>query len=152
MHLWTLYISHLLLDCQISYMDYFNQTLAKVSIFVLSVNPDGHQNVRQVSNLVIFYPNSPEFHIWTTFVKQLFLFEYGFCPTNSNQDCRQTDRYPLFHSRALCGALCRNLTVLVKNKIATNESKSYTNSNNVSRTVQNSQNISETISKQPQSG
>ena len=113
----TIYIIHLLLDCyQISYMDYFTQTLAIVPIWALSDNQNGHQNVCQVSNLVICPPISFDFHIWTTFIKLLFMYEYRFCPMNSNQDCRQTARYPLFHSRALCGALCRSPTVLVKNK------------------------------------
>ena len=59
LHLWTLYLSHLLLDrCQISYIDYFNQTLAQVSIWALSNNQDDHQNGRQVSNLVIWHPIS----------------------------------------------------------------------------------------------
>ena len=82
-------------------MDYFNQNLAKIPIWALSDNQDGHQNVRQVSNLVICHPISYEFHIWTTFIKLLFMSEYGFCPMNSNQDCRQTAGYPLFQNRAL---------------------------------------------------
>ena len=103
-YLWTLYLSHLLLDfCQIAYMDYFNQTLAQVPIWALSDNQDGHQNGRQVSNLVICHPISSKFHIWTTSIKLLFMFEYGFCPMNSNQDCHQTARYPLFTATHYAG-------------------------------------------------
>ena len=98
----ALYLSHLLADCiQISYMDYFYQTLAKFRIRALSDNQDDRQNGRHLSvspcghsNLVIYHLVSSKFHIWTTFIKLLFMSEYGFCPMNYNQDCRQNG-YPL---------------------------------------------------------
>ena len=55
----------------------------------LSVCMCGH------SNLVIYQSISSKFHIWTTFTKLLFMSEYGFWPTNDNQDGGQ-NRYPLF--------------------------------------------------------
>ena len=82
--LWTIYLNHLLLDyLQISYMDYFYQTLG------LSDNQDGRQlsvNTFGHSNLVIYQPISAKFHIWTTFIKLLF---------RSEQDFLQNG-YPLF--------------------------------------------------------
>ena len=77
-------------------MDFFNQNLAKVPILALSVYQDGYQNVRQVSYLVICHLISSEFHIWTTFIKLLFMSEYGFCPMNINQSCRQRQVIPFF--------------------------------------------------------
>ena len=82
--------SHLLPGClQISYMDYFYQTLAQVRIYALSNNQDGCQNGCHLSvctcghsNLVIYHLISFKFHIWTTFIKLLFMSEYGFCPMN----------------------------------------------------------------------
>ena len=78
----SIYLNHLLPDyLKISYMDYFYQTLG------LSDNSDGCQNGRHLSvyicghsNLVIYHPISSKFHIWTTFIKLLFMSEYGFCP------------------------------------------------------------------------
>ena len=63
------YLSHLLPDCfQISYMDYFYQTLTLVRIWALSDNQDGHQNgchlsvcTRGHSNLVIYHRISSNF-------------------------------------------------------------------------------------------
>ena len=49
----------------------------------LSVHRSGH------SNLVIFNQISSKFHIWIASIKLSFKFEYGFCPTNNNQDGRQ---------------------------------------------------------------
>ena len=70
-------------------MDYFYQTLAQVLIWALSDNQDGCQNGRHLSvctcghsNLVIYHPISSKFYIWTTFIKLLFMSEYGFCPMN----------------------------------------------------------------------
>ena len=79
---WTIYLNHLLPDyLQILYMDYFYQILG------LSDNQDGHQNGRHLSvytcghsNLVIYHPISSKFYIWATFIKLLFMSEYGFCP------------------------------------------------------------------------
>ena len=86
-------------------MDYFYQTLAQVLIVALSDNQDGNQNGHHLSvytcglsNLVIYHPISTKFHIWTTFIKLLFMSEYGFCPMNDYQDFRQ-NRYPLFAAR-----------------------------------------------------
>ena len=68
-------------------MDYFYQTLD------LSDNQDGCQNGRHLSvytcghsNLVIYHLISSKFHIWTTFIKLLFMSEYGFCQMNDNHD------------------------------------------------------------------
>ena len=118
--LWTIYRNYLLPDClQISYIDYFYRTLAQVLIWALSDNQDGCQNGRHLSvyscghsNLVIYHPISSKFHLWTTFIKLLFMSEYGFCPMNDYQDFCQNG-YPLFRRRALGGALCRSPTVLV---------------------------------------
>ena len=82
--------NHLLAYClQIAYMDCLYQTHAQVLIWALSDNQDGRQNDRQLSvctcghsNLVIYHPFSSKFHIWTTFIKLLFMSEYGFCPMN----------------------------------------------------------------------
>ena len=95
--LWTICHNHLLPDyLQISYIDYFYQTLA------FSNNQDGRQNGRHLSvytcghsNLVIYHPSSSKFHTWTTFIKQLFMSEYGFCPMNDYQYFRHNG-YPLF--------------------------------------------------------
>ena len=53
LHLWTLYLSHLLPDhVQISFMDYFYQTFAQVGILVMSDNQDGrHSTVCMCSTL-----------------------------------------------------------------------------------------------------
>ena len=72
----------------------------------LSVCMCGH------SNLVIYHPIYSIFYIWTTFIKILFISEYGLCQMNDNQACHQTD-IP-FHCRILCWALCWSRpTVLV---------------------------------------
>ena len=118
--LWTIFLNHLLPDClQISYIDYFYQTLAQVLIWALSDNQDGHQNGPHLSvytcghsNLNIYHPISSKFHIWTTFIKLLFMSEYGFCPMNDYQKFCQKG-YPLFRRRAIGRPLCRSLTVLV---------------------------------------
>ena len=47
------------------------------------------------SYLVIYHLVSPKFHMWTTFIKLLFMFEYGFCTMNDYEDCHQNG-YPLF--------------------------------------------------------
>ena len=67
-------------------MDYFYQTLA------LSNNQDGRQNGRHLSvhtcghsNLVIYHQISSKTHIWTSFIKLLFMSEYGYCPMNDYQ-------------------------------------------------------------------
>ena len=94
LHLWTLYLSHLLPDCfQISYMDYFYQNFTKVQIWAVSDDQDGHQNSRHLSvctcghsNLDIYHQISSKYHMWTTFIKLLFMSEYGFSPMNDNQD------------------------------------------------------------------
>ena len=77
-------------------MDYFYQTLG------LSDNQDDHQNGRHLSvytcghsNLVMHHPISSKFCIWTTFIKLLFISEYGFCQMNDYQDFHQNG-YPLF--------------------------------------------------------
>ena len=79
-------------------MDYFYQTLG------LSDNQDGCQNGHHLSvyscghsNLVIYHPISSKFHIqiWTTFIKLLFMSEYGFCQMNDHQVFRQKG-YPIF--------------------------------------------------------
>ena len=73
-------------------MDYFYQTLG------LSDNQDGrHLSVYTCghSNLVIYHPISSKFHIWTTFIKLLFMTEYGFCQMNDYLDFSQNE-YPLF--------------------------------------------------------
>ena len=100
---YAFYHSHLLHvpDCfRISYMDYFYQTLTLFWIWALSDNQDGRQNGRHLSvctcghsNLVIYRLVSSKFHIWTTFMKLWLMSQYGFCPMNDNQDCRQ-NRYP----------------------------------------------------------
>ena len=59
----TIYLNHLLPDClQISYIDYFYQTLTQVLILALSNNQDGRQNCHHLSvytcghsNLVIYH-------------------------------------------------------------------------------------------------
>ena len=73
----------------------------------LSVCTCGH------SNLVIYHQISSKFHIWTTFIKLLFISEYGFCPMKDNQDCRAKVMF-LFTVGHFAWALCRSLTVLVK--------------------------------------
>ena len=90
-------------------MDYFYQTLAKVGIWALSANQDGHHNARYLSvctyghsNLVIYHLISSKFHIWTYFTKLLFMSEYGFCPMNNNQVCRQ-NKYPRFTAEHYAG-------------------------------------------------
>ena len=91
--LWTIYHNHLLpYNLQISHMDYFYQTRA------LSNNQDGCQNGRRLSvytcghsNLVIYHPISSKFHIWTSFIKLLFMCDYGYCPMNDYQYFRHGD-------------------------------------------------------------
>ena len=60
-------------------------------------NQDGCKNVSCLSvctcghsNLAIYHQISSKFHIWTTFIKLLFMSD-GFCLMNDNQDCRQND-------------------------------------------------------------
>ena len=72
-------------------MDYFYQTPVQVLIWALSDNQDDRQNRCSLSvctcwhsNLVIYHPISSKFHIWTTFIKLLFMSEYVFCQIN---DC-----------------------------------------------------------------
>ena len=63
-------LSHFLPDCfQISYIDYFYQTLTQVRIWALFDNQDGFQNGRHLSvctcgrsNLVIYHQISSKFH------------------------------------------------------------------------------------------
>ena len=82
-------------------MDYFYHTLTQIRIWALSDNQDGRKNGLHLSvctcghsNLFMFYTISSNFHIWTTFIKLLFMSECGFCPMNDNQDFRQNG-YPL---------------------------------------------------------
>ena len=104
------YLNHLLPDCfQISYINYFCRTLAQVRILDLSDNQDGRQDGRHLSvyicghsNLVIYHPSSSKFQIWITFIKLLFMSEYGSCPMNDNQDCRQ-NRHPLLIAEHYAG-------------------------------------------------
>ena len=58
------------------------------------------------SNLVIYLQIS-KFHIWTTFIKLLFISEYGFCLMNDNQDCRQSG-YPLSIAGHYTGPLSKS--------------------------------------------
>ena len=44
------------------------------------------------SNLVFFNLISSRFHIWIASIQLSFKFEYGFCPTNDNQDGPQNGR------------------------------------------------------------
>ena len=90
-------------------MDYFYQTLG------LSDNQDGHQNGCHISvytcghsNLVIYHPISSKFHIWTTFIKELFMSEYGFCQMNDYQDFRQNG-YLCIRRGPLSESDCSNL-------------------------------------------
>ena len=101
----TLYLSHLLSDCfQITYLDYFYRTPAQVQIWAFSKMATICQfALVDTLNLVIYYPISSKFHIWTTFIKLLFMSEYAFCQMNDNQDCRQNE-YPLFTARHYGGS------------------------------------------------
>ena len=70
--------------------------------FLMNDKQDGRQNGCRLSvctcghsTLVTYYRIASKFHIWTTFNKLLFMSEYGFCPINDNQDCRQNG-YQLF--------------------------------------------------------
>ena len=70
-------------------MDYFYQTPAQVLMWALSYNQDGRQNGNHLSvgtcrhsYFVIYHWISSKFHIWTTFIKLLFMSEYGFCQMN----------------------------------------------------------------------
>ena len=103
-----IYLNHLIPNClQISYIDYFYQTHAQVLIWALSDNQDGRQSGRHLSvytcghsNLVIYHPISSKFYIWTTFIKLLFMSEYGFCPMNDYQDICQNG-YPPFSPQGI---------------------------------------------------
>ena len=53
-------------------------------------------------NLVVYHTFSSKFYICTSFVKLLFLSEFGFCLMNNIK------RIFPFHCRALCRALCRS--------------------------------------------
>ena len=81
-------------------LDYFYQTLAQVRSGALSANQDGLKNGPNQSvctcghsNLIIYRPIPSKVHIWTTFIKLLFMSEYVFCPMNDNEECRQNG-YP----------------------------------------------------------
>ena len=70
---------------QISYMDYFHQTLAQIRIWALSNNQDGCQNGRHLSfcscgqdHLVMYLSISSKFHLLITFMKLSPKFKYGF--------------------------------------------------------------------------
>ena len=110
--------SHLLHDCfQISYMDYFYQTLAQVRIYAWYDNKYSRQNDHHLSvctsgnsNLVIYHTISFISHIWTTFFKLLFVSEYGFCPMNDIQECCQNG-YP-FSLHDIIRVLFQTRTVL----------------------------------------
>ena len=118
LHSWTPYLSHLLPDCfQISYMDYFYQTLTQVWIWALSANQDGLQNGRNLSvstcghfNLVIYHPISqvPNF-ILNSFIIHWPNFEYGFCLTNDNYNGHQNGR---LWSVCICGNYFSHLTLI----------------------------------------
>ena len=69
---------------QISFMDYFYQTLAKVQILVLFDQMAAACGFALVDALT-YHPPSSLFHIWTTFIKILFMSEYGICPIDYNQ-------------------------------------------------------------------
>ena len=56
------------------------------------------------TNLVIYHPIFFKVHIWTTFIKLLFMSEYGFCPMNDNQDFCQNG-YPLCTAGHYAGPL-----------------------------------------------
>ena len=100
-HLGTPYLGHLLPDCfQITYMDYFYQTLTKIWIWALSANQDDLQNGHNLLvctcghyNVVIYHPISqfPNF-ILISFIIHWPNFEYGFCLMNDNYDGRQKSR------------------------------------------------------------
>ena len=73
-------------------LDYFYQTLAQVRSGALSANQDGLKNGPNQSvctcghsNLIIYRPIPSKVHIWTTFIKLLFMSEYVFCPMNDNE-------------------------------------------------------------------
>ena len=102
---------------QISYMDYFYQTLTQVGIWALSDNQDVRHNLRHLSvctyghlNIVIYNPISSKFY-------GLFSSNYWSCLNMSFvrlsiiKFVAKTD-IP-FQCRALCWALCRSPTVLV---------------------------------------
>ena len=63
-------------------------------MWALSDNQDGNHLLVCTcghSNLVIYHSISSKFHIWTSFIKLLFMSEYGFCLMNNNKDCRKMD-------------------------------------------------------------
>ena len=73
-----------------STMDIFRWTITKMAtkmVARLSVCICEH------SYLVIYHPMSSKFHIWTTFIKLLFMSENWFCLMNNNQGERQNG-YP----------------------------------------------------------
>ena len=89
LQLWTLYPSQLLLDCfQISYMDYFYQTLAQVRIWALSDNQDGHWNGDHLSECCCGHSQSFITQFLTNFIYGLLLSNYYSCQNMDLSDER----------------------------------------------------------------
>ena len=93
LHSLTPYLSHLLPDCfQISYIDYFYQTLTQVWIWAMSANQNGFQNGPNLwvctcrhNNLVNYPPISHVSNfILISFIIHWPNFEYGFCLMNDS--------------------------------------------------------------------
>ena len=116
--MWTLYLSHLLPDCFQNFLygflfiklsSQFEYGLCPITKMAATC-----QFALLYTLTVIYHLISSKFHIWTSFIKLLFISKYGFCPMNDNQDCRQNG-YPLFTAgHYAAGALCRSPTALVQ--------------------------------------
>ena len=94
---------------QISYMDYFLQTLTQI-IFLINHNQDSCQHgcclsvcTCEHSNLVIYHQISSKFHISDTFFNLSPMFKYRFCAMNDYQD--HQNGYHLFTAGIMRGSL-----------------------------------------------
>ena len=74
---------------------------------------DGRQNGRHLSvytcgrsTLDIYFLISSKFHLLLASIKLWFKFEYGFCPTNNNQDGQQNGHH-------LSVGFCRHSTLVI---------------------------------------
>ena len=82
------------------------------------INISEHDYIRAPStcghstfNFVIYDQISSKFHIWVASINLWFKFEYGFCPTNDNQDGQQNG-----HCLSVCS--CGHSTLVIYYLIA----------------------------------
>ena len=73
-------------------MSFVRQTIAKMTDKIAAAYQFASIRCCVHSNLVIMNQISTTFHTWFASIKPWFRFEYGFCPTNDEQDGLQDGR------------------------------------------------------------